>query len=225
MPLTKVTPRKPGFLCSICLLRLPTKDEWSKHLLDCGMADINKRRFECDLCDQAFSKKIVLVRHMKRLHPEREVKGTEKTPVEPSCEKSPLRKADVDEEWQEDPGELLFEEIDVEAGRTYRKKTSPVLPGIKKRKISATITKDLQILEKVAGPGDNVSSVQEAPLDNHHCACCKEKAQRVDAETQTDTVEKEVQAGKSHQKIIRVIRKFQKDGEMVEHLEEDIWND
>lgn len=111
MPLTKVTPRKPGFLCSICLLRLPTKDEWSKHLLDCGMADINKRRFECDLCDQAFSKKIVLVRHMKRLHPEREVKGTEKTPVEPSCEKSPLRKADVDEEWQEDPGELLFEEL------------------------------------------------------------------------------------------------------------------
>lgn len=79
MPLTKVTPTKLGFLCYICLLRLPTKDEWSKHLLDCGMADINKRRFECDLCDQAFSKKIVLVRHTKRLHPDREMKGRKTT--------------------------------------------------------------------------------------------------------------------------------------------------
>lgn len=81
----------------------------------------------------------------------------------------------------------------------------------------------MQILEKEAGPGDNVASVQEAILDNHHCAC--KKAQRVDADTQTDMMEKGVHAGKSHQKIVRVIRKFQKDGDMVEHLEEVIWND
>lgn len=186
------------------------------------MADINKKRFECDLCDQAFSKKIVLVRHTKRLHPDREMKGKERTPIKPSCEKFPPRKADVEEEWQEYPCELLFEEVDLEAGRTHRKK---VLPGIKKRRISATVTKDVQISGKVAGPGDDVASVQEAPLDNHHCACCKEKIQRVDADTQTDMAEKEVQAGKSNQKIIRVVRKFQKDGEMVEHLEENIWND
>lgn len=52
-------------------------------------------------------------------------------------------------------------------------------------------------------------------MDSHHCACCKEKAQRIDAETQSDTMEKEVQPGKSHQKITRVIRKFKKNGEMV----------
>lgn len=83
----------------------------------------------------------------------------------------------------------------------------------------------MQISGKVAGPGDDVESVQEAPLDNYHCACCKEKIQRVEGATQTDKAEIEVQAGKSHQKIIRAVRKFQKDGEMVEHLEEDIWND
>lgn len=54
-------------------------------------------------------------------------------------------------------------------------------------------------------------------MDSHHCACCKEKAQRIDAETQSDTMEKEVQPGKSHQKITRVIRKFKKNGEMVQN--------
>ena len=73
MPKTKITPRKPGFLCSICFVHLPSKDEWSDHLLAYGMADINKRKFECDVCDQTFSKKIVLVRHMKRIHSIREV--------------------------------------------------------------------------------------------------------------------------------------------------------
>lgn len=72
-------------------------------------------------------------------------------------------------------------------------------------------------MKKVAGSGENVSRVQEAPMDSHHCACCKEKAQRIDAETQSETMEKEVQPGKSHQKIIRVIRKFQSNGDMVEN--------
>jgi hypothetical protein len=59
-------------------------------------------------------------------------------------------------------------------------------------------------------------------LDDQHCLCCKKKAKKVDAETQTDAV---VKAGMSHQKTIRVTRKFPKDGEVVEHWEEDIWND
>lgn len=39
-----------------------------------------KRKFECNLCGQAFNKKTVLVRHMKRLHTSREIKCTYKVP-------------------------------------------------------------------------------------------------------------------------------------------------
>lgn len=125
---------------------------------------------------------------MKRLHPSREIKGTYKVPVEQPGEKSLSRKVDVEENWHEDIGELLFEEVGLEAGR----KTSQALPGVKKRKILATVHKDVQNWEDVVGPGDNVANVQEATLD---------KTQRVDAETQTDSVVKEVRPGKSHQKI------------------------
>ena len=162
MPLTKVTPRKPGLLCSICLLRLPTKDEWSKHLLNCGMADIDKRKFECDYCDQAFSKKIVLIRHVKRLHPSQEMTEKNETSKKQSFEKPQSRQVEDKEDWQEDPGELLFEEVDLEAGRTHRKKTSPVLPGIKRRNtsVSETTTKDFLIVEEVVKPRGSVSDIQ-----------------------------------------------------------------
>jgi hypothetical protein len=56
-------------------------------------------------------------------------------------------------------------------------------------------------------------------LDDQKCLCCKKKAKKLDAETQTDAT---IKAGKSHQKAIRVTRKFQKDGEVVQHWEEDI---
>lgn len=63
--------------------------------------------------------------------------------------------------------------------------------------------------EDEVGPCDNLSKVQEGTLG---------KAQRVDAEPQTDPVVKGVRAGNSRRKIIiRVIRKFQRDGEIVEH--------
>lgn len=62
----------------------------------------------------------------------------------------------------------------------------------------ATIHKGVQNWEDVAGPDDNVANDQEATF---------EKAQRVDAEIQTDTVVKEFQAGKSRRKI-----KFKKFG-------------
>lgn len=132
MPKTKVTQRKPGFLCSICLARLPTEDKLSEHLLKCGMADIQKRRFECNFSDHAFGRKIVLVKHMQRLHRGQDHCITPLESTEP--EKFPPRRVEDEEDWQEDPEELLFEEEkDREAGRTYRKKTSPVLQGVKRR--------------------------------------------------------------------------------------------
>lgn len=71
---------------------------------------------------------------MKRLSLDREIKGTYTTPVEPLCEQSPQRKADVDKKLQEDPGDLLSIEVDLEAGGTYRKKTSSVLQEIKQER-------------------------------------------------------------------------------------------
>lgn len=132
-------------------------------------------------------------------------------PVEQPRDKSPSRKVDVEENLHEDIGVLMFEEADLEG----EKKTSQVFPGVKKRKISATVHKVVKNWEDVAGPGDSVTAVPKATLN---------KKQRVDAETETDTVVKEVQQGKNRRKIIRVIKKFQKDGEIAAHIEKDIWN-
>lgn len=93
--------------------------------------------------------------------------------------------------------------MDLEAER----KTLQVLPG---RSWQRTVHKDVQNWEDVAGPCDNVANVQEATLD---------KTQRVEGETQ------KVQSGKNRRKIIRVIKKFRKDGEIVAHIEKDTWND
>uniref|UniRef100_A0A8W8NTI9 Uncharacterized protein n=1 Tax=Magallana gigas TaxID=29159 RepID=A0A8W8NTI9_MAGGI len=168
---------------------------------------------------------IVLVKHMQRLHPGQDHCITPLESTEP--EKSPTRRVEDEEDWQEDPGELLFEEEkDREAGRTYRKKTSPVLPGVKRRntETSETVTIDLPTNKEIEieEPSNSALVVQKAPLDDQHCSCCSKKSKKADAETQTDT---NLKAGKSHQKIIRVTRKFQKDGETVERFEEDIWND
>lgn len=95
-----------------------------------------------------------------------------------------------------DIGELLVEEVDLEAGQ----KTSQVLPGVKKREISPNEHKGVKNWEDVAGPSDSVANDQETTLD---------KTQRVDGETQTGTVVKEVQPGKNRREIIQ---KFGKDG-------------
>ena len=78
------------------------------------MADINKRKFECDVCDQAFSKKIVFVRHMKRTHQIREVPRNADPAVESSNESG-----DSLEDWRGDPEDLIFEdsETGLEVGR------------------------------------------------------------------------------------------------------------
>ena len=210
MPLTKVTPRKPGFLCSICLRRIPSQDEWREHLLACATDDLNKRCYECDQCNKAFAKHSLLIRHQKRLHCS--------TPSLPDGERNaPQSSSTADDgcesEWQEDPGDLIYE-ADLELGRVFRKKTSPCLPGMKR--------KADELVDKVPDhPEDKGSSVadddkdQEAPLVLHHCPCCSGRVTKSDVSTQTAT---------KHQKTVRVVRKYQKDGECVERVEEDIWN-
>lgn len=44
-------------------------DQSQKHLVVCATEDINKRRFECDQWEKAFSKHSGLIRHKKKVHP------------------------------------------------------------------------------------------------------------------------------------------------------------
>lgn len=64
----KLTPRKQEFLSTRCLFRLQSKNKPNKHLLACGLEDMSKRKYECKFCDQAFVKKEILTRHIKRVH-------------------------------------------------------------------------------------------------------------------------------------------------------------
>ncbi|XP_056009367.1 zinc finger protein 407-like [Ostrea edulis] len=212
MPLTKLTPRKPGFLCSICLVRLPSKDEWSNHLLACGLADMNKRKFECDLCDQAFGKKVILTRHIKRVHPSVE---KIKAAIPEQVESTP-KPSQQEEEWDKNPGELIFDDADLEVGRTQRKRTTPRSPGVKRKDKEIETENETEISEPDS---------QEAPLEYHHCSCCKNaRKERIDTGTQTNVkLDEEKKTG--HQKIIRVIRRYQEKGESVEKFEEDVWYD
>ena len=63
--------------------------------------------------------------------------------------------------------------------------------------------------------------VVESPV---HCSCCIHHVLKSDIGTQTDRTTNETK-GKSNQKIIRVTRKYQKDGETIEKFEEDVWHD
>ncbi|XP_062595296.1 uncharacterized protein LOC134256628 [Saccostrea cucullata] len=214
MPLTKVTPRKPGLLCSICLCRLPSQEEWKEHLLACATDDMNKRKFECNQCDKAFAKHSLLMRHQKRLHSTTGLQGGEKHV--PSNSKSVVvDNHDDDSDWQEDPGDLIYE-TSLEVGRTIRKKTSPSLPGVKRKADELVDKVPDQSADKDSSMVDEGKD-HEAPMALHHCPCCREHVTRLDASTQTDT--------SRHQKTVRVVRKYQRDGECVERVEEDIWND
>lgn len=130
------------------------------------------RKFKCDLCNQAFNKKTVLVRHMKRFYPSREMKGTDKVPVKQLgwC-------------WRELSWRYLWTPV-WRSGSRSGKETSPVLhvhvPGIKKKTDLSTVTKYLQTSDKVAGSSDSISIVQESPLCNQLCACCQKIIQKID---------------------------------------------
>lgn len=94
------------------------------------MAYINKIKFECDVCDQTFGKKSFRVRHKKRINVIREFLRN----ADPATESFKGSGVSV-EDWQEDPGELIFEEFDtgLEEGRTRRKRTSQCLLGVRRK--------------------------------------------------------------------------------------------
>lgn len=213
MPLTKVTPRKPGFLCSICLCRLPTHEKWQEHLLACAADDIERRKFECSDCDKAFARQALLIRHQRRIHQVTTKCDSKQATLQDEQDEATTCSVDEgnDKEWQDDPGDLIYEN-ELEAGRTIRKKTSPTLPGVRRRaeEVEATDTVTSEKIPRVVDDENKQVSLQ-------HCPCCKHQVIMLDASTQTQRI--------SHQKTVRIIRKYQKDGECVEKFEEDIWND
>uniref|UniRef100_K1R5Y0 Uncharacterized protein n=1 Tax=Magallana gigas TaxID=29159 RepID=K1R5Y0_MAGGI len=172
--------------------------------------DSKKRRFECGQCDKAFAKSSLLVRHQRRVHCSKDTINAPETSS--SFMKTVITESDDDQEWLEDPGDLIYEPS-LESGRTIRKKTSPSLPGVKRKAPEQTPDKETPTSSSVSA---ETTGHQEAPLIPFHCPCCKTQTTTNDASTQTD--------GSSHQRTVRVIRRYQKDGESVERFEEDIWN-
>lgn len=155
----------------------------------------------------AFAKSSLLVRDQKRVNCS---KGTVNAPETSSSFMNAVITSDDDQEWLEDPGDLIYEP-DLESGRTIRKKTSPSLPGVKRKAPEQTPDKETPTSSSVSAA---TTGHQEAPLIPFNCPCCKTQATTNDASTQTD--------GSSHQRTVRVIRRYQKDGESVERFEEDI---
>lgn len=95
MPLTNLTPRKPGFLCSICLLRLPSHDQWREHLITRATEDL------------------------KIVHCLQDTVNA--TETSSSFMNAVITESDDDREWLEDPSDLI-KEPDLESGKAIRKK-------------------------------------------------------------------------------------------------------
>jgi hypothetical protein len=81
---------------------------------------------------------------------------------EQSCAKFQFRQVD-EEDGQKDPGVLLVDEVDLEAGRTHQKKMCPVLPRIKRRNTIISDTKDILTIGEVVKPCDSVPDLQKVP--------------------------------------------------------------
>lgn len=88
---------------------------------------MKKRLFYCSQYDNSFARSSPL-RHQKRVQCSI---GTERTPkhLVTLCLCHQLESA---QKWFEDPGDLIYEP-DFESGMTIRKKTSPSLPGVKRK--------------------------------------------------------------------------------------------
>lgn len=189
---------------------LPSTEQKRDYLVMCPPEDLQKRRFACSQCDKAFVKSSLLVRHQKRVHCSKDTVN----PLETSSSfmNAVITESDDDRKWPEDPDQLIYEP-DLESGRTIRKKTSPSLPGVKRKAPEQTPDKETPTSSSVSA---ETTGHQEAPLIPFNCLCCKTQTTTNDASTQPD--------GSSHQRTVRVIRRYQKDGESVERFEEDIWN-
>uniref|UniRef100_A0A8W8NVQ1 Uncharacterized protein n=1 Tax=Magallana gigas TaxID=29159 RepID=A0A8W8NVQ1_MAGGI len=160
-----------------------------------------------------------LTRHIKRVHGDDRVKTATQDQVQ-----STPKSVEEDEDWDKDPGELIFDEVEI--GRTYRKRTTPRLPGVKRKAIE-----EEPVLSEGQGKEPEVeieiceTTSQEEPLTESHCSCCKAVGrEKVDVGTQTN-LKVDDQKKRGHQKIIRVIRKYQENGENIEKFEEDTWFD
>jgi hypothetical protein len=127
MAKTKITPRKEGYRCPMCCLRINEEREWEEHVLDCGRKR-REKRFECQMCDYASNKKSDLGRHCRTRH------GGVGTATAGSG---------TDEEWQQqDPGNLSdvvggTEQSNAESGESCKRKpTRPAPVTSTKRKIA-----------------------------------------------------------------------------------------
>ncbi|XP_062609656.1 uncharacterized protein LOC134271478 [Saccostrea cucullata] len=173
--------------------------------------DTNKRRFECDKCDKAFAKRSLIIRQQKRLHSTTGLQDGESN-VPLNSKSVVVDGHDNDSDWQEDPADLIYE-TGLKVGKTIRKKTSPSLPVVK-RKADELVDKVPDQCEDKGSTLVDGGKDHEAPMVLHHFPCCKEHVIRLDVSTQTDR--------SRHQRTVRVVRKYQKDGECVERVEEDI---
>ena len=97
MAKTKKTPRKIKEICPLCFTEFQTKDEWSKHLLECANTVLM-----CKDCHKSFKKKEYLQKHVKTFHPS----SAQEAPPAPKPSATSTVAAEQSD-WDEDPGELL----------------------------------------------------------------------------------------------------------------------
>lgn len=118
------------------------------------------------------------MRHQKRVQSSI---GTERTPkhLVTLCLCHQLESA---QKWFEDPGELIYEP-DFESGMTIRKKTSPSLPGVK-RKAPEQTPDQKNVYHIKCEYRDNWTL--RVALIPFHCLCCKTQATTNSVSTHTD---------------------------------------
>ncbi|XP_069138835.1 uncharacterized protein [Argopecten irradians] len=96
---TKTTPRKEQ-RCPMCTFTCTDMDFMKTHIVQCGMREMEKKSFICDICQFATTSTSNLLRHAKRRH------STEQ--AGPSADKDD-QQSDIDDEesWRDnDPGDL-----------------------------------------------------------------------------------------------------------------------
>jgi hypothetical protein len=162
MPLTKVTPRKLGLFCSICIRHLPSQEERREHLLACAADELNIHCYEWDKCNKSFAWHSLLIGHQKRLH-----SSTLSLPDGERNAPQSLSTADssCESEWQEDPGDPIYEG-NLEVERVVRN-NSPCLPGMK-RKADELVDKVPDHLEDKGSRVADDDKDQKAPLVLYH---------------------------------------------------------
>ena len=151
-PKTKMTPRKhkqPGFICDLCKVHIGTIEAYKKHLTQCLEA-----RVYCETCGKTFAKQRFFNQHMSRFHSRKTEKSEESTELKASstsqmscCIENDIEEAVSDKKedsdsddssLDKDPEIYLDEEQvdmgsedsrnvkDIQSGRMFRKRTTPL---------------------------------------------------------------------------------------------------